>query len=52
MVSVGWTEDEYWEEYRGHPRYCRDCGEPIDKDGNHIDESDLKKDTPPESKSN
>lgn len=43
LVSVGWTDNEYWEEFKSRPRKCPGCGEMMDKDGNHVDDdSDVK----------
>lgn len=55
LSSVGWTEDEFWDEYKSRPRHCHDCGALIDRDGNHIDDEDIignDENTPPESKPN
>lgn len=27
LISVGWTEDEYWDEWHSLPHTCPDCGE-------------------------
>jgi hypothetical protein len=56
LASVGWTEDEFWEEFKARPNHCPDCGKLTDADGDHLDEEDehsLKEDkTPPNLKSN
>jgi hypothetical protein len=57
LSSVGWTDDEYWEEWKSRPHHCHDCGAQIDKDGNHIDEDGVvinkdDKQAPPASKPN
>lgn len=40
LVSAGWSEDEYWEEYENHPSFCQDCGEELDEEGRHLDDDD------------
>ncbi len=27
LVTVGWTEDEFWKEYNAKPHDCPECGE-------------------------
>jgi hypothetical protein len=54
LTSVGWTDAEYWQEYKTRPHHCPDCGELTDCDGDHVDEEDLElpKIPSPESKLN
>lgn len=49
MTSVGWTEDEYWDEQRSRSHHCKDCGTSLD---HHLDDDPKKDKIPPESKSN
>jgi hypothetical protein len=41
LATVGWTDNEYWAEYksRSHLRNCPDCGKLMDKEGDHVDEN-------------
>jgi len=58
LATVGWTDNEYWAEYKVRPHHCHDCGSLIEND-EHVDEDDaldLKvpgaKSLPPNAKSN
>jgi hypothetical protein len=51
LVSVGWTENEFWDEWDKRPHTCKDCGAHMDEDGNHVDDVSNPQ-TPPESKPN
>jgi len=49
LATLGWTEDEFWEEFNMHRETCPDCGGKMD------DLTEVKvdgKDAPPESKPN
>jgi len=58
LVTVGWTEDEYWAAHKAQDHnHCPDCGAPTDEDGEHGDGDDeeinkLKVVEPSESKPN
>jgi hypothetical protein len=54
LASVGWTDDEFWSEYKSRPHNCPSCGVKTNAEGDHVDNDGnvVKNETPPESKPN